>query len=180
MATRTRTRTRKAGGTKTTAKRSAAKKTTAKAKGATKRGETQKRNLALSKDVKKLKSEGKTWAEIGKELGIQSTLAIVLYDIAKVKPADKIKEELTGAKVKSLRDKDGLSWSEIAGRRTAGGEYTTIAAVQKLYTEAGGDPRKSGRKGSASAARTASAKKSSGSTAKRSTASKRRGKRRPS
>lgn len=150
MATKTARKrtTRKATGTKRSAakettRKASAKKTEAKAPG--KRDQVQAAALEMAPKVKALKDEGKSWAEIGKALSIQPTKAIVLFDIAKVRPKDRIKE-LDADIVVELRDSEELSWSEIAGRATAGGTYTTIAKVKALYAESGKQP--SGRKGS--------------------------------
>lgn len=91
---------------------------------------------ALTKKVQDLRKKDVKWADIGKRLKITPGKAQFLFMVANVKPADRItaqNEKALAKKIVTARDKDKLSWGQIAART---GEPE--GKVKKLYDDAGG------------------------------------------
>lgn len=131
------TATKKAPGKKAAAAKKAAKKVAATEESSgSSREEKQAANLELGKQIKELRDEGKSWAEISEETGIGQGKAMLLHMYASVAPKDRIKgasDEELAEKIVEARN-NGLSWGQIMAR-TGLGE----AKCRKLFEEASGE-----------------------------------------
>lgn len=82
--------------------------------------------------------EGKPWAEIAEELGLNQGRCMSLYMTASVKPKDRIKfddDDDLAKQVVRLREKDLLSWGLISARSGVG-----EGKLKRLFEEASGTP----------------------------------------
>lgn len=105
--------------------------------GAGKRAAQREADAKLIEQIKELRAQDKTHADIAKKLNIQATKALFLDIVGQVKPGERIKEgDLDAALVKKLRG-DGLAWHTISARCYAGGHPVGIPVIKGLAEEAG-------------------------------------------
>lgn len=104
--------------------------------GPSKRELAHQRDLELAPKVLAMREQGKSWSDIKDKLGVDQPKGQVLIKMAAVKPGDRITAKTDadlGKKVVNARDKQKLSWADIAVR--AG---VTMGKVKALYEATSG------------------------------------------
>lgn len=95
----------------------------------------------LAEKIVQMRGDGAKWHEIGNKLEIPNGKAMLYFDIATIRPKDKVKNA-TPEDIVRLRDADTISWGHISA-------MTMIpeSRIRTIYTEATGKSTKGNRIG---------------------------------